>query len=162
MEPSDFAGAILRGEQSMVEAISTGAQWEVWLQVELLRVWMKGGNGAGAREVQYPAPLTRYHADLVLSDHDSLYVIELKVEGGGNRRGGGAGNATAFFQAMNNDVIKLQSFQSGPVGMGDRKLVKWAVGIAYSTQVKEAATTWQSQKVLYQSGSTIGVVVVSV
>ncbi len=74
---------ILNDSERIAAAISTGAAWEIWMQVELVLILRAAGVQA-AREVPYPPPNERLSLDVLAQDNDGRYAIELKVESANN------------------------------------------------------------------------------
>jgi hypothetical protein len=108
----------------IVEAISTGAGWEVWMQVELALI-LRGGGLQAAREVHYPPPNAQLILDVIAQDNAGRYAIELKVESATNA---GAG----IINGINADRAKLAYYP--PQNPGAR----WVVGIGYSAAAVRA------------------------
>lgn len=108
MTREDLVQLILNNEDRIVEAISTGAQWEVWLQVEieimLRREYGNLGKNVGiAREVPYGDGCS---LDLLVQDQDGTYAIELKVESANN-------SGRAVLKAASEDYGKIQNYNPG-------------------------------------------------
>lgn len=87
-------------EGDIIDAISTGAQWEVWLQVALagvLRKWY----GAMGRELRLPSGKS---VDLAFTYRSEYYFIELKVESATNA---GQFAGVSCSKAVDEDLTKL-------------------------------------------------------
>lgn len=124
MNAENLVDKILENNERICKAIGTGAQWEIWLQVELMTNMLCPGVHGG-REVPYPSPNERLHLDTFLQDEQGLlYAIELKVESATNA-------GTAVLNAARDDVNKISNFSS-PVS------AKWVLVIGYSIEAKQA------------------------
>ena len=109
--------------QRIVLAITTGAAWEIWMQVELA-ILMRQNNIQAARETPYPPPNQASLLDLLAQDDTGIYAIEMKVESANNA-------GTALMTAINSDRAKLANYLPNP---GTR----WVVGIGYSSAALNA------------------------
>jgi len=108
----------------IIEAISTGAAWEIWMQVELILILRAAGLQA-AREVPYPPPNQAQRLDALARDNAGTYAIELKVES--------ATSAGAqIINGINADRQKLLNYP--PQNPGAR----WVLAIAYSVPAAQA------------------------
>jgi hypothetical protein len=126
MNAQNLAGAILGDEQRIVGAIQTGAQWEVWMQVELAILLMSNGVQC-AREAPYvPATFPATHLDCLAWDGQTRFPIEMKVESATN-----AGRA--LIAAVLKDQVKLRGYVDPTV-----PLTRWVLSIAYSGVAKAA------------------------
>lgn len=101
MTPDQLIDLVLFYESGILEAISLGARYEGWLQVELGKAIKRLGYDV-TLEKQYPG--TKRRVDFHFSAHQTEYWVELKVESpsksrqfGGRRYGSGP-----------NDIDKLQ------------------------------------------------------
>ncbi len=109
-----------------VNAISTGAGWEIWLQTELILALRDANLGySGARELPYPSPWSKSRLDIGIGHNQEYYAIEMKVES--------AFKAKPFLSRILKDVTKIgyYSIQGSQV-----KLTKYVVGIAYGVAAK--------------------------
>ncbi len=135
----------------VVEAISTGAGWEVWMQVELVLILRAAGLQA-AREVHYPPPNAQLILDVIAQDSAGQYAIELKVESATNA---GAG----IINGINADRTKLALYP--PPNPGAR----WVVGIGYSATAVQAMNAYANNVAnnsIFAYGNNIGVLVATV
>lgn len=127
MTPNNLATIISNDYQRIAEAISSGAAWEIWMQVEMIIIGR--GNGYGcARELPYPAPNERWRLDLLMEDKamGELYAIELKVESGTNT------NGNIFVNAINGDLLKVSNYTGVPSAR------RWVTAIGYSAVSRQA------------------------
>jgi hypothetical protein len=110
---------IIFGDNARIaEAITTGAAWEIWMQVELV-ILLRASNIQAAREVPYPPPNGNLSLDVLAQDNAGLYAIEMKVES--------ANNAGAnIINAINQDRNKIALYPQPNPG------ARWVVGIGYS------------------------------
>lgn len=149
MDQQQLANYIISDEARIQEAITTGAAWEIWMQVELGLV-LRSRNMQVAREVPYPAPVAGWHADLGVRDTQGDYVVELKVESATN-----AGHG--LLRAYTTDLVKIGYF--GGVN------IRFAVAVAYSAEAKNDLRNFAAQhsdRSLYVAGGVIGVLVTDV
>lgn len=108
----------------IVEAITTGAAWEIWMQVELVLL-LRQNNVQAAREVPYPPPHQNLRLDCIAQDNQGMYAIEMKVES--------ANNAGAqIVNALNADRLKIANYPQPNPG------ARWVVGIGYSVAAVNA------------------------
>lgn len=126
MKPQDFVNLILADEPQIAAAISTGAAFEIWFQVELSILFRKA-NLQAARELPYPAPNAKWSLDTAIQDSDGLHAIELKVESATN-----AGKAVVT--AMQLDAVKIANYTQDNV----KGLTRWVVALGYSDEAKKA------------------------
>lgn len=152
MTPQQLIICVLGDEQRIADAISAGAGWEVWMQVEFV-ILCRARGWQVAREIPYPGN-TGYILDFLLGDQQQQFPVELKVESATNA-------GPAVLTAFTNDVAKLASFPANP-----QSAIGYALGIAYSSVAKNAfqnyAAQGQNQNRLYQAGQSIGVLVETV
>ncbi len=115
---------LMHESEIIANAISIGAQWEVWMQVEFAIIVRKTGLGV-ARELPYPPPNQSQKVDCAIRDGEKIIAIELKVESATN-----AGQAAGLpiETAIENDIAKIRHFTTASD--------KWVIGIAYSEPVK--------------------------
>lgn len=110
----------------IVNAISTGAGWEIWLQVELILAVRAAGQGySGAREVRYPSPWDSSRLDISIGHKQEYYAIEMKVES--------ATKTKPFIDRILKDVTKIAHYN---IQGSDVKLSKYVVGIGFSVAAK--------------------------
>jgi hypothetical protein len=124
MTNHDLINLIYGDGPRIVEAISTGAGWEIWMQVELGLILRAAGKQV-AREVPYPPPTANYILDLLAGDPAGTYAIELKVESATNA-------GAAIVPSINRDRTKLLNYPPQVPG------ARWVVGIAYSFAATQA------------------------
>ncbi|HEX4952294.1 MAG TPA: hypothetical protein VF017_02710 [Thermoanaerobaculia bacterium] len=147
----EVLGFILGDAPRIATAISTGAGWEVWMQVELACLFRARGLGV-AREVPYPSPHQRLHLDLTVQDKEGLiYAFEMKVES--------AQHATpsAMLAGIGADVEKIKLFDV------DYLEARNVIGIAYSVPVNaslEQLAEHNGSSVLYGTRDSIGVALI--
>jgi len=142
---------ILADSPRIVEAIQTGAAWEVWMQVELVLILRAAGLQA-AREVPYPPPNGQLLLDVIAQDNAGGYAIELKVES--------AHNAGPFVMiGVNADRQKLMLYPQPAPG------ARWAVGICYSNVAVQSMVQFannQANNAIFNYQNNIGVLVATV
>lgn len=149
MTPQDIINIVLGNEPRIVDAISAGAGWEVWLQVEFV-IECRARNWQVARELSYPGPSNYILDFLVAEPGGARFPIELKVESATNA---GAAVITGF----QNDVQKLLTYPSDP-----QTATGYALGVAYSGAAKNAMQNYvgQAPNRLYAAGPiAIGVLI---
>ena len=121
---------ILGDEARIIEAVSAGSGWEVWMQVEFVLLCRANGWSV-AREVPYGGG-SKFILDFLLSQLQRRYAVELKVESARN-----AGKAV--LQGFTADVQKLSSYQA------DELVGRYAVGIAYSDEANRSFSTYAAE-----------------
>jgi len=126
MKPQDFMNLILADEPQIALAISTGAAYEVWFQVEL-GILLRKANIQFARELPYSAPYASWKLDTSLQDNDGLHAIEIKVESATN-------SGRALATALHLDAVKIANYTTTNGG----NLTRWVVAIGYSGEAKAA------------------------
>ncbi len=151
MTNNQLQGLILFNAQTIADAISTGAGWEIWFQVQLT-LWLRAANAQAAREVPYPPPNGGLSLDILAQDYLGQYAIELKVES--------ATNAGAqIINGINADILKIQQYpQPNP---GDR----WVVGLGYSVTALQAMQNFannNANNVIFAVNNGIGVLIATV
>jgi hypothetical protein len=67
MTNQNLLALILGDEVRITQAITTGAAWEVWMQVELVVLLLQAGLQA-ARELPYPPPNSTWRLDIGAQD----------------------------------------------------------------------------------------------
>lgn len=149
MSPEDLIINTLGDEPRIVAAVSAGAGWEVWMQVEFV-ILCRARGWQVAREIPYPQG-NQVLDFLVSANFGERSAIELKVESANN-----AGRAV--LRAFQNDVEKLANFQA------ELLVDRYALGLGYSDQAKQALAAYadQGDNRTYQAGQTFGVLVESV
>ena len=125
MTANDLLGLILVDSQRIATAVSTGAQWEIWMQVELALLFRDVGFEV-AREVPYPPPVDSLRLDLLVQDpgSSSRCAIEMKVESATN-------SGVRIIADLETDLVKIGRYNVE--GLAE----KWVVGVAYSAVAKE-------------------------
>jgi hypothetical protein len=130
MNNHELSTIILSDFQRIVETIATEAQWEIWMQAELL-ILLKQFNVRGTRKVPYPAPNSALHLDLLLTDNVSRkYAIELKVESATNA-------ATGFLRTIHADAKKIVKYTASVTA-------RWVVAICYNSMAKNELADYAS------------------
>lgn len=125
MTATDVMNMIILDGENISAAISTGASWEIWMQVELVFLFNRQGCQT-AREVTYPHPYNSLRLDLLVKDRTGTQAgIELKVESATNA------GAAVLVNALE-DVVKIRAYSSP--GTTDR----WVISIGYSDAAKAA------------------------
>jgi len=122
MNEKDLVNLVLGDHERIATAVSAGAAWEIWMQVELLML-LQAQRVQCAREVPYPSSAQK--ADILASHNGVNYVIELKVESATN-----AGPGIAV--AVSADIQKLKR------GRWPTGYALWVCAIAYSVTGREA------------------------
>lgn len=146
MDPQYLITAVLGNEPRIVQAITAGAGWEVWMQVEFV-LMCRDRQWQVAREVPYPQG-NQVLDFLVSAAFGERTAVELKVESANN-----AGRAA--LRLFQNDVAKLANYNC------DMLVDRYAMGIVYSDQAKQAYNEYSEQTVgaVYQTGQNIGVMI---
>ncbi|UZJ58040.1 hypothetical protein OKW98_15600 [Pseudomonas sp. KU26590] len=125
MTPNDLISQIINDSQRLTLAIQTGAQWELWMQVEMYIMLFGMPGVTVAREVPYGA--TRMTLDFLATDQHGRYAIELKVESATNA------GASVMTQAMS-DVQKIAQY----VAPDALHLSRYVIAIGYSAPARTA------------------------
>ena len=142
---------ILNDSERIAAAISTGAAWEIWMQVELVLILRAAGVQA-AREVPYPPPNERLSLDVLAQDNDGRYAIELKVESANN-------SGRAIINGINQDRQKLLLYPQPNPG------ARCVVGIGYSAAALQAMADFASIRdnaSIFAHRNSVGVLVATV
>lgn len=151
MNNAAFGNLILADTPRIATAISTGAAWEIWMQVELCLILRDGGL-QGAREVPYPFPNQNWSLDVRAQDNAGTYAIELKVES--------ATNAGAIvIGGINQDRQKIASYPAQNPG------ARWVVGIGYSSVARNAMMQFAGvggNASIYAEQNSVGVLIATV
>jgi hypothetical protein len=135
----------------IIEAITTGAAWEIWMQVEMVLILRAGGLQA-AREVPYPPPNANLSLDVISQDNAGRYAIELKVESANNA---GAG----IMNGINTDRAKIALYPQPNPG------ARWVVGIGYSVAAVRAMQAFAqngANNAIYAYQNNLGILVATV
>jgi hypothetical protein len=135
----------------IVEAISTGAAWEVWMQVELVIILRANGKQA-AREVPYPPPNALLRLDCLSQDQAGQYAIELKVE---SATSAGA----AIINGINTDRAKIALYPALNPG------ARWVLAIGYSVPALQAMQQYAAvvpNNSIYLNQNGLGILVATV
>jgi hypothetical protein len=140
---------ILGDEARIVEAISAGAGYEVWMQVEFVLL-CRANEWSVAREVPYGNG-TKLILDFLLGRWQQRYAVELKVE---SARNAGKGVLLEFVK----DVEKLALYHI------DELAGRYAVAIAYSDEANKrfAMYVTEGPNRSYKRLGAIGVLVENV
>ena len=150
MNNQNLLNLILGDQARIVEAISTGAAWEIWMQVELIILLRQAGVQA-AREVPYPAPNQNLRLDALAQDNQGQYAIELKVESANNA-------GAAVLASAQQDIVKIANYPAPNPG------ARWVVAIGYSVPANNALQGFANipaNNAIYNVNN-IGVLVVTV
>ncbi|MDF2399409.1 hypothetical protein DNK59_21295 [Pseudomonas sp. TKO26] len=150
MKNTDLSHLILNDHARIEAAISTGAAWEVWFQVEFL-ILLRSVHVAAAREVPYPAPNQALRLDVLAQHNVENYAIELKVESATN-----AGNK--LLAETQKDIDKLTQY-TDPVA------ARWAVALGYSDVAKRGLRDFANThkgRVIYQESGALGCMIATV
>lgn len=151
MTNQNLLALILGDEVRITQAITTGAAWEVWMQVELVVLLLQAGLQA-ARELPYPPPNSTWRLDIGAQDSQGQYAIELKVESATDA-------GAALLNSVQQDIVKIANYT--PLNPGAR----WVVGIGYSSQARGAMYAYASSPAnhaIYNEVNSIGVLIVTV
>ena len=163
-----LANLFLSRENRIIDAITTGAGWEIWLQVEFI-LWTRETigqyNWSAAREVPYPN--SNEKLDFALQRGNKYYGLELKAESANQWQGGIA--SSTFWTGMQADVKKLYGYsaKSGKstsygggfaIGVVFHPKIK-ALGLREQTQNNTLKASLGAQQVLYAEGEQIGVII---
>lgn len=152
MTPQDIFNIVIGNEPRIVEAVTAGAGWEIWMQVAFT-IQCRDRNWQVARELSYPGPSNYILDFLVAEPGGARFPIELKVESATNA-------GTAVMTGFQNDVQKLQTYPSDL-----QTATGYALGIAYSATAKTAMQNYVGQGAnrLYAPGAlAIGVLIETV
>jgi hypothetical protein len=125
MTQDNLCDYIVENKQRIMDAISVGAGWEIWMQVELVLI-LRHKNCSAAREAPYPN--CGMILDFLIRDQDGAYAVEMKVES--------ATNSGALIAYISGDIEKIKNFSP------DYPCSRWVVGIGYSIQAKGAMGTF--------------------
>ncbi len=153
---------ILKKHQQISDAISTGAAWEIWMQVELILLLREHGF-QGAREVDYPNDHNK-HLDLLIKKDNVRYAVELKVESATNA-------VREFLAKLKKDEEKLKGYNDQEQNVERlkeheyRPAGKWVLSIAYSAEAKRSLrdeATASNKSGFYGEKESIGVSIIVV
>lgn len=148
---TDLSNIILAHNADIASAISTGALWQIWLQIELMK-WLKDAGMQDAREIPYPKPNEALSLDLGVRDiGGSTYAIELNVESAKN----------AGKQVLTNalkDVEKIEDYTRPG-------WTRWVLAVCYSAEANKALSQYAAtpaNNAIYNSEATIGCLIITV
>jgi hypothetical protein len=152
MTNQNLLNHIINDAADIAVAITTGAAWEIWMQVELVILLRQAGLQV-AREVPYPAPNQNWRLDALVQDNLGRYAIELKVESANNA-------GAAVLPSIQHDINKIGNYT-------DPHRFRWVLGIAYSQVARNALSQFANNpanNAIYfaDQGHDIGVIVVTV
>ncbi|CAI8840896.1 DUF4143 domain-containing protein [Pseudomonas chlororaphis] len=150
MNNTELSHLILSDHSRIEAAISTGAAWEVWFQVEFLML-LRAAHLGVAREVPYPPPNQALHLDVLARHNVESYAIEVKVESATN-----AGNK--LLAETRKDIEKIAKYTE-PVD------ARWVVSLAYSDVAKHSLRGFAVQNnghAIYHESGAIGCMIVTV
>ena len=122
-------------------AISTGAQWEIWLQVELalfLSNLSSSSSGQVIREQKYDD--SRKSLDILYKDQKNSWAMAIELKAQSPKTGLTSG--TSMAQALLSDVKKLQELKVTQAIQGYNSFASMALGIGITeekTKIYEAA-----------------------
>ena len=157
MNNKEVSDMILSDASRLVQAIETGAAWELWLQVELQILFRQTKGVSVGREIPFPAPYASQSLDFLLGVGAASFAIELKVESATN-----AGNA--LMTSLATDIAKIVNFKLD-LGVA---LSRWVIAIGYSS-VARASLAGITKKLptgataaIYNETQSIGVLIVTV
>ncbi|MGQ9425598.1 hypothetical protein ACXYTJ_08015 [Gilvimarinus sp. F26214L] len=142
MDVGEFCNLITDMEEKVVAAIQSGAQWEVWLQVEIFGALIRN-FGCGGREIRRDGARA---TDLAFTHDSTVHMVELKVESA-HHAGQFAG--VSLSDAVDADVEKLRRLNV--VGH------KWSCCIAWSRQGKEALQGYGFNYIAFGDSVYVGV-----
>lgn len=148
MTNNDVINMLIIERSRIAQAVSTGAAWEIWQQVELVVLLRLRGCNAG-REVPYPPPYNAQSLDVLAGDAGGSYAIELKVESATNA-------GTALLPAAQQDMAKIQNYHAPNLS------ARWVVAIAYSDVARKALNKFAqtaANNAVYQEADSVGVLV---
>jgi hypothetical protein len=142
IKSEDLAGLFLAHNERICDAISTGAGWEVWMQVELVLLF-RSQEFQAAREIFYSKKgRDEPRLDVLARDRDGAYAIELKVES--------ANNSGSIMDSVVQDMDKIKGFTF----TSDFPITRWVVAIAYSVKGKrELADFVTNDLIIYRSNT---------
>ncbi len=135
--------AVLSLESRIVGAIESGAQWEIWLQVELMAA-LRNRYGINGRE--WTLPGTSESVDLAFTYKGRYYFVEIKVESAHNA-GQFAGKTCE--KAVEADLEKLGrislSGTEGSIAMRAVLVVGWSPSGSRGYETAAANYTFHMQ-----------------
>jgi|GEM_PF-1337432 len=155
MTANELCAFFIRRAPQIINAISSGAGWEIWAQVDFMIALREQFPGSsGSREVPYPWSAKKL--DMIIGLNDQRYAIEMKVES--------ATKSAPFAYRLLKDATKIETYflQGDP-----QPLTKWVVGIGYSPAAKRNMVAYEQKdpaNVVYQESGQdgIGVIVITV
>lgn len=148
MTNNNLVAFVLANTGRIAAAISTGAAWEIWMQVELI-LMLRQNQLQAAREVPYPG--TNNYLDAMAADSQGSYAIELKVESATN-------SGRALFNAVLADRTKIATYNAA-------NTTRWVLSIAYSIDAKNALRTFAANianNAIYAEANSLGILVATV
>jgi hypothetical protein len=164
MTITDLQNILLTNSDRISIAISTGVQYEIWLQVEMM-IMMRMAKISVAREVPYPIPNQHLDLDMLLGEciiqtennglqtiDNKRYAVELKTESPTN-----AGKM--LLKNLQADMAKIAAYHTRYLAE------RWVVGIAHSSEAKNALSTYArhpDNNAIYNELNTVGFFIVSV
>ncbi|MGE7955144.1 hypothetical protein ACQKQA_00855 [Pseudomonas sp. NPDC089530] len=150
MNNNELSHIILSDHSRIEAAISTGAAWDVWFQVEFLML-LRAAHMDVAREVPYPPPNRTLRLDVLASHNVESYAIEAKVESATNAGG-------KLLTETRKDIEKIAKYTE-PVE------ARWVVALGYSDEAKRMLrgfTAENSGQAIYHEAGAIGCMIFSV
>ena len=151
MNANDLSTLVLAKHVDIAEAVATGAAWELWMQVEMVKI-LKAAGKSVAREVSYPAPHDNWSLDFLAGDSQGRYAIELKVESATNA-------GTRLLTSVQSDITKLAYYPAPNPG------ARWVLAIGYSNAARQALAGFSDDEenhAIYHEVDSIGVMVASI
>ena len=125
MNNVNLQNLILADCDRIAQAISTGAAWEIWMQVELVLILRAAGVQA-AREVPYPPPNQRLSLDCRRAGQ--CRPLRHRIEGGKRQQ----------FRRGDHEWHQPGSRASSLLFPPHNPGARWAVGIGYSVAALNA------------------------
>jgi hypothetical protein len=131
-----FLNLILGISGRIKQAVTAGAQFEIWMQVELYLLLLEN-RIAVARELNYAD--NRRSLDLLIGNGQGDYAaVELKVQSGGP---GGLIGGKPRIDAVEDDIRKVREFKDVTLTRGPGGTVpvvaRWVVAIVYGVEPKQ-------------------------
>ncbi|MCL1036965.1 hypothetical protein L2725_06550 [Shewanella corallii] len=151
MNANDLSDLVLAKRTDIAETIETGAAWELWMQVEMVKI-LRAADKSVAREVAYPAPHDNWSLDFLAGDTQGQYAIELKVESATNA-------GTRLIASVASDITKLAYYPAPNPG------ARWVLAIGYSSAARQAMNGFADEDenhAIYHELDSIGVMVASI
>lgn len=164
MTITDLQNILLTNSDRISIAISTGAQYEIWLQVEMM-IMMRMAKVSVARDVPYPIPNQHLDLDMLLGEciiqteknglqtiDNKRYAVELKTESPMN-------SGKGLLKNLQTEMVKIAAYNTRFLA------ARWIVGIAHSSEAKNALSTYArdaNNHAIYNELNTVGFFIVSV